>query len=208
MSICDTPLRRAILQGVIPFCVLPRGLAVASSAPVAISGPHRGPGNVLPPVPIPDMPVVMADGRTTDLVTLTRGRVTAVNFVLTGCGSICPVLGTIFARVQDEFGKSINDTYQLLSLSLDPLGDTPHAFAAWLARFNAGPQWRGAIPQVDAKGIATLLRAWGLSSGTSSIFHTETVLLVDRAARLVFRFPDLPDPVSVAAMMRQLARVV
>jgi hypothetical protein len=34
------------------------------------------------------------------------------------------------------------------------------------------------------------------------------VLLVDRAARLVFRFPDLPDPAAIAAMMRQLATIV
>jgi protein SCO1/2 len=199
--------RRATVAGVIPFCVLPHGRAVASSAPVAISGPHRGPGNILPPVPVPDMPVVMDDGGDTDLATLTRGRVTAVNFVLTGCGSICPVLGTIFARVQDEFDKETDNSFQLLSLSLDPLGDTPHAFAAWLAKFNAGRRWHGAIPQIGSAGIVTLLRAWGLSSGTSTVFHTETVLLVDRGAHLVFRFPDLPDPGSVAAMMRQLARV-
>jgi protein SCO1/2 len=208
MSAGDVPSRRAVLAGAIPFCVLQGGRAVASGAPVASAGPHRGPGNVSPPVQLADMPLILEDGRATDLATLTRGHVTALNFVLTGCGSICPVLGTIFSSVQDELGSSTSDPFQLLSLSLDPVGDTPHAFTTWLARFDAGPRWHGAIPQIDPAGIVTLLRSWGLSSGTSSAFHTETVLLVDRAARLVFRFPDLPDPAAIAAMMRQLATIV
>jgi protein SCO1/2 len=173
----------------------------------AVPSAHRGPGLFLPPLPVPPMPVVLDDGRRTDLASQVRGRVTALQFVLTGCGSICPILGTIFARVQDTLAAGAVTDYQLLSLGLDPFGDTPPSFTKWLARYNAGRHWRGAIPQTDAAGIVSMLRAWGLSSGTTSVLHTETVLLIDRNARLVFRFPDLPDPASVAAMMQQLLKL-
>jgi protein SCO1/2 len=166
---------------------------------------HRGPGRIRPPVPMPSMPVTLDNGTPTDLASVLKDRVTALQFVLTGCSSICPILGTIFARVQEEIGKSPDAPYQLLSFSLDPLGDSPQAFQGWLAKFNAGTLWHGAIPQTDQAGVVKLLKGWGLSSGTSSAFHTETVLLVDRQARLVYRFPDLPDPLAVVDLMQQVA---
>jgi len=196
MKIPAVPSRRAVLAGGLCMALPGRGRAEVAAR---VSG-HRGPGPIVPPVQVAKLPITLDDGDRTDLATLLRGQVTALQFILTGCGSFCPILGTIFARVQDQLGAT--DPFRLLSLSLDPMGDTPQAITLWLAKFGAGPHWHGAIPQGD---IVALLRAWGLSTGTSSVFHTETVLLVDRGGRLMYRFADLPDPVAVAAMMRRLA---
>jgi len=203
MTIANQPTRRAVLAG--GFC-LTRPCSGLANVTARVSG-HRGPGPIVPPVPVPPLDVVLDGGCATDLAAMMRGRITALQFVLTGCGSFCPILGTIFARIQDQMQDQVGgaDVFQLVSLSLDPVGDTPRAFTTWLAKFGAGRHWRGAIPQAGPADIVALLQAWGLSTGTSSVFHTETVLLVDRAGRLVYRFADLPDPASVAVMMRRLA---
>jgi protein SCO1/2 len=146
--------------------------------------------------------VVLDDGRQTDLAAQLTGRVTALQFVLVGCSSICPMLGAIFSRVEAELPQG--GEFALLSISLDPLGDTPASFAQWLSTFRSGTRWRGAIPQGDPAAVTAMLKGWGLSSETDNDFHTETVLLVDRDARLVYRFPELPDPVAVAGVMRQV----
>jgi len=204
MNTANLPTRRAILAGA--FCLVHPRISHAKGTAteiVARVGGHRGPGPIVPPVPVPQLPVLLEDGTSTDLAAMMQGKVSALQFVLTGCGSFCPILGTIFSRVQDQLGGG--DEFQLVSLSLDPVGDTPRAFTAWLAKFGAGRHWRAAIPQTGPAGIIALLQAWGLATGTSSVFHTETVLLVDRTGRLVYRFADLPDPAPVAGMMRRLA---
>jgi len=94
---------------------------------------------------------------------------------------------------------------RLLSLSVDPLGDTPQALAAWLGRFGAPVQrWSGAIPRVqDVDRLLDFLR--GRASGVDR--HTAQAFLFDRQARLAFRTVDMPAGADLAALMRQLAEL-
>jgi len=199
--------RRAALSAAVGLGAMALSRAAPADEPVEIVILHRAPGRVLPSVPIPQLPVTLDDGARTDLAGMMAGKVTALQFVLTGCSSICPILGTIFARVQDELGNQCGMPFQLVSFSLNPFGDSPQAFTKWLASYGAGAWWRGAIPQAEQEKIVSLLEGWGLSSGTSTAFHTETVLLIDRDAKLVYRSTDLPDPGQVTRLMRQLAAV-
>jgi protein SCO1/2 len=175
------------------------GRAGALEPPAILTG-HRAPGRLPSPLPMPRLPVVLDNGQRSDLVTELNGKVTALQFVLVGCSSICPMLGAIFSRVEEQLPTQ--GDFALLSISLDPLGDTPASLTEWLTNFRTGKSWRGAIPDGDPAAITAMLKGWGLSSETESDFHTESVLLVDRAARLVYRFPDLPDPVEVASVMQ------
>jgi protein SCO1/2 len=197
--------RRAVLSSAVGLGALALRRPVRAEQEAEILQGHRAPGRVSPPVAMPHLPVTLDDGVQTDLARLMMGKATGLQFVLTGCSSVCPILGTIFSRVQDELPHDGKAPFQLVSFSLDPLGDSPQAFARWLASFGARASWRGAIPQAEPRKIAALLQGWGLSSGTDSAFHTETVLLIDQSAQLVFRFADLPDPALVANLMRQLA---
>jgi len=196
------PYRRSVVLAGLSWglCFLPLQLMGKTER----TARHSGPGLITPPLPVPRVVLVLEDGQRTDLETLTRGRVTALQFVLTGCSSICPLLGAIFSRVQAALGDVAD--FQLISLSLDPANDTSDAFALWLQSFDAGRSWHGAIPQEDQEAIPHLLQQWDLSNGTSSQVHSETILLIDRQSRLVFRFPDLADPGFVADMMNMISR--
>ena len=142
----------------------PRAGAPWGGAPAANSGPV-----------IPDVELLDQDGRRVRFYSdLVRGKVVVVNFIFTTCTTICPPLGATFARVQRELGERAGRDVHLISISVDPVTDTPARLKAWGAKFKAGPGWTfvtGPKPQVDE-----LLRALAASTGRRED-HTPTVLV-------------------------------
>ena len=124
---------------------------------------------------IPDIEVLDQNGRTINFYTdLVKGRTVAINFIFTTCTTICPPLAATFARVQKELGDKVGRDVHLISISVDPVTDTPERLKAWGAKFHAGDGWTfvtGNKPQVDE-----LLRALGASSASRED-HTPTVLI-------------------------------
>ncbi len=111
---------------------------------------------------IPDVEVLDQDGNVRHFYTdLIKGKTVAINFIFTNCTTICPPLGATFARVQRELGDKGKDVH-FISVSVDPLTDTPERLKAWGAKFKAGAGWTfvtGNKPEIDQ-----LLRALGASA--------------------------------------------
>ena len=72
---------------------------------------------------------------------LIKDKTVAINFIFTSCTTICPPLAATFARVQKELGDKVGKDVHLISISVDPVTDTPERLKAWGAKFNAGPGW-------------------------------------------------------------------
>jgi protein SCO1/2 len=169
-------------------------------APVAAFPRH---GRIEPPEPVPDVAILRDDGRRTTLSAQLRGRLTALHFMFTGCTSTCPIQGATFARVQSMLDAAGDDRLQLLSISVDALGDDPATLARWRARLSAGDRWRAAVPLREQ---ATRLVDWaGGGRPYAADTHATQVLLVDERARLVLRSADLPDAAEIAGLLRSLA---
>ena len=117
------------LRGGRAFCA---GRALAGGADGALD--H---GRVKPPLPPPDIEVVSQDGTKARLPALLRGRATALHPMFTACRATCPIQGAIFARVQKLLPDQASRGIQLVSLSVDPVRDTPAALRKWLAEFHA-----------------------------------------------------------------------
>jgi protein SCO1/2 len=170
---------------------------------VAAAGRH---GRIEPPEAVPDVRLSMDDGRRTTLERQLRGRVTAVHFMFTGCTSTCPIQGATFARLQDLLGSRRTERMQLLSVSVDALGDDPPSLARWRQRLSAASLWRAGVPApADLDG---LLRWAGGERAGSADTHSTAVLLFDDRARLVFRTTDLPDAAALADLLVGLDRLV
>jgi cytochrome oxidase Cu insertion factor (SCO1/SenC/PrrC family) len=91
---------------------------------------------------IPDVPVLDQDGNKLHFYTdLIKGKTVAINFIFTNCTTICPPLAATFARLQKEMGDKIGKDVHLISISVDPVTDTPERLKAWGAKFKAGPGW-------------------------------------------------------------------
>jgi protein SCO1 len=91
---------------------------------------------------IPDVPVFDQDGNALHFYTdLIKGKTVAINFIFTNCTTICPPLAATFARLQKEMGDKVGKDVHLISISVDPVTDTPERLKAWGAKFKAGPGW-------------------------------------------------------------------
>jgi len=124
---------------------------------------------------IPDVEVLDQDGNVRHFYTdLVKGKTVAVNFIFTNCTTICPPLGATFARVQRELGEKVGKDVYFISVSVDPLTDTPERLKAWGAKFKAGPGWT--FVTGNKEEIDRLLRALGAFSARRED-HTPTVIV-------------------------------
>jgi protein SCO1 len=159
-------------------------------------------GPVRPPLPAPKLPLTGGDGKRFELTDRLRGRVTGLQLMFTTCSATCPIQGALFGAVAPLLAGQRD--MQLLSISIDPLGDSPQAVRAWLARFGRHTHWQAALPRVeDVDRLLDFVRGRAASADR----HTAQVYLFDRQARLAYRTADMPPARFIADMMGQLSRM-
>jgi protein SCO1/2 len=184
-------------------------VAAAASRDEAVSA-HFPFGIVAPPRPLPAGPVQTHLGQSTELRALLEGRATALQLMFTGCSATCPIQGALFAQTQTLLARHAATAVpmQLLSLSIDPLSDSPQALAGWLRRSGAGTgtPWIAAAPRVaDVDRLVTLLGSGGEPKPRGSDPHTGQVYIVDRKGQLVWRTPSLPPPAEIIKALASVA---
>lgn len=186
--------RRTVLLGAAALAFGPPGLLRAAE--------HEGPGPVDPPRPVPLVELRDADGRGQSLASLLLSRVSAVQLMFTGCSSVCPVQGAIFAAVQQALAARPVPGAQLVSISIDPLADTPAALQAWRRRYGAGADWRAVVPAAAA--LDRLVASLSGAAVGSLELHALSVFFFDAQARLRWRSGELA---SAGEIVRTLAAV-
>jgi protein SCO1/2 len=144
-------------------------------------------------VDLRDQWVVDQDGRDLKFVSDVIGdNIVVMDFVYTTCTTICPVLSALFTQVQSKLGDDVGDEIRLVSMSVDPVRDTPQRLKAYSAKHRAGDGWlwlTGA--KDDVEDILT-----GLGAYTPSFEdHPSMVLIGDPRTgewKRLFGFPN-PD---------------
>ncbi|HMN82892.1 MAG TPA: SCO family protein [Burkholderiaceae bacterium] len=191
--------RRRLLRG------LSAAVAVGTSAvmlPLPSAYAHGSLGPVLPPQPVKDLPIRCSDGRRVALTSLLKGRITAIQFMFTGCSATCPLQGAIFSEAQGLLPARSRESVQLLSLSIDPLADDPKSLSRWLAGFGAGRRWLAGAPE---PGAVKTMRSMFLAPGDPVDDHDTQVYLIDSLGQLVYRTGPLPPPRQIATLVARLA---
>src|SRR5258707_8629130 len=113
--------------------------AGSASAPPAAS--RAAETNDLASLSIPDITIYDQNGRRLRFYTdLVRGKTVAINFIFTTCTTICPPLTATFRRVQQDLAERTLPV-QLISISVDPMTDTPERLHDFAAKFKADPGW-------------------------------------------------------------------
>jgi protein SCO1/2 len=174
-----------------PYPVLPDIKTVESS--------HRKTGMVLPERTLPGVTVILDDGSSRELSSLLAGKWTLIQFIFTGCSTTCPVQGAIFAKAQSEF-TAAGIEVQLLSISIDPLGDDAAALKGWLDKFGRGPGWSAAIPPLD--GLGPLLDVLGGRSNGIDV-HDARVYLIGPNGKLLFITEEMPNPGFLVQLVKE-----
>jgi protein SCO1 len=174
-----------------------------------------GMGPVDPPTAAPDVKLTDHLGRARALREMLSGRVSVVQTMFTGCASVCPIQGAVFAQVQRRLATlATRQPVQLLSLSIDPLGDSPAALKAWLTRLQAQPTWLAAVPSMPELAILQRglngradERTNGKTDGRNNSIddHSDRLYFFDAQARLRWRSGALPGVDEVLRVASHLA---
>lgn len=184
------------------LALLAATLAPCAMAQTTAPSPHDPFGPVRPPLPVPRLIVTGEDGARFDLAHRLRGHITALQLMFTTCSATCPIQGALFGALAPLVGDTRG--LQLLSISIDPLGDSPKAMRAWRTRFGTHDHWRTGLPRIeDVDRLLDFLR--GRAEGVDR--HTAQIYLFDRKARLAYRTADMPPARFVSAMMLELSRM-
>jgi cytochrome oxidase Cu insertion factor (SCO1/SenC/PrrC family) len=85
---------------------------------------------------LPDFSLVERSGRRVTLAEL-RGKVWIANFIYTHCTDTCPLQSARMARLQEGFAGERD--LRLVSITVDPVRDTPAVLAKYATRFGADP---------------------------------------------------------------------
>lgn len=157
----------------------PAVAGVALAALLASGAAHAAPADTgttksLRDYTLPAVSLVRDDGKVVSLPEeMNDGRPVVLNFIFTTCGSICPVMSSIFSQFQRRLGA---DAYKahLMSISIDPEQDTPARLAEYAKRFHAGGEWRHYTGTVAASVAAQ--RAFDVYRG-AKMSHTAVTLL-------------------------------
>jgi protein SCO1 len=91
---------------------------------------------------VPDTTLLDQNGREVRFKSDVLGdKTVAIQFIFTTCRAICPVMGAAFAKLQDRLGDRLGKDISLISVSIDPVTDTPVRMKQWGEQFGARPGW-------------------------------------------------------------------
>ena len=94
------------------------------------------------PPKVPDEVLLDQDGREVHLASeLLHERVVAVNFVFSTCSTICSPMSAVFGKLRTELGAAVGKDVHLVSLTLDPVTDTPEKLQKFSSLFKRGKGW-------------------------------------------------------------------
>ena len=136
MTIASYPLldRRKLLTG---------GLAATSmlALPVAATAADGTPVRL----PVELFEMTMSEARSSRRMRLLAdamgGRVVALNFMFTGCSSVCPMQSLLLSRTQELMYPRMGRDVVFLSITLSPVTDTPKKLQDYAEKHSAGPGW-------------------------------------------------------------------
>lgn len=155
-----------------------------------------------------NMKLLDQDGRHFSFGAL-KGKVLLVNFVFTGCSAICPIQTRALAEVQRALPEGLRKGIYFVSVSIDPLSDTPAALKAFALRLGADlSRWSfvTGLP-TDLDRLAARLRLFrpGVKQPDD---HSTSMWLVDAQGRMVVRLsgstPDQPRLVRELSALRSM----
>jgi protein SCO1 len=149
-------------------------LASASARPSASAVPAGG--------TVPDFTLLDQKRRPVSLSQF-RGKVVVANFIYTTCAlpNFCLRLANNFGVLQKRFAKQLGKDLILLTVTFDPVHDTPDVMAKYASQWNANADtWRFLTgPPVDVERACRLFGVQAFSN-EGLLDHSLHTVIVDR----------------------------
>lgn len=127
---------RQIIRHIAAFAIALLATAALHVTPGAAQSKRWGEGY------FPNLPVTSQDGRTLRFYDdAIKGKIVIVSFIFTNCTEICPLTTARLAQIADKLGDEMGRTFHFVSLSVDPVNDTPERLNAFAQAFHKGKGW-------------------------------------------------------------------
>jgi protein SCO1 len=191
------------------FTAMMLGLAICMPRAWAHGNGHEGHG-ARPPVSVSGKPVkptdaavlVDQDGRKLRLASdALADRIVVVGFVYTNCTDICPMVSHTFAQLQQSLAPLMEKKVRLVSLTVDPVRDTPARLKEYSAHFEPKAGWLWLTG--DITNVAQALQAFGIHI-TKPENHPAQILVGDAKTGRWIRLYDIDKPQQVLAKVDEL----
>jgi cytochrome oxidase Cu insertion factor (SCO1/SenC/PrrC family) len=151
---------------------------------------------------IPDPVLIDQDGRPHRFYSeLLKGKLVLMNSIYTSCPGTCPMQSSVFAGVQRLLGERLGSDVVMISVSLDPVTDTPERLKEFSQRFRAGPGWLLLTgPPEDVKEV---LQAMDLYSADPAA-HAPIAAIGNEPAGLWMKVVNLTSPTDLLARLERV----
>lgn len=122
---------------------VPAALGAQGGGPnAAKASPERRDGNPRGKAYFTDVALVNQHGEKLRFYSdLLMGKVVVINSFYTSCTDSCPLIMGSLARLQDALGDRFGREVSFVSLSSDPVHDTPPRLKEYAKRFQVRPGW-------------------------------------------------------------------
>ena len=125
---------------------------------------------------LPNVEVVDQDNRHLEFYDdVIKGKIVVISFVYTSCKSICPLVIARLREVQDMLGDAMGRDIFFVSVSIDPIPDTPEKLKEHATAFRVGPGWSFITGRPD--DIDLIRFKLGERSGKEIAQHRNEVML-------------------------------
>jgi protein SCO1 len=91
-----------------------------------------------------------------------KGKVLLVTFLYTHCPDVCPLIASNLRVSQNLMPAAVRSKVQMITVSVDPKGDTPTAVASFLAHHQMTGRMLYLVG--SARELAAVWQAWGVGS--------------------------------------------
>jgi protein SCO1/2 len=153
-------------------------------------------------VDLRDRTLLDQDGKEVRFVSDVIGdNIVVMDFVYTTCTTVCPVLSALFRQVQDRLGDRLDKEVVMVSLTVDPVRDTPQRLKAYSAKHRAAPGW------VWLTGPKTTVEDVLIGVGAYSVNfedHPSMVLVGDGRTGEWKRLFGFPSPDRIMQLVEEL----
>lgn len=146
--------------------------------------------------------LVDADGRKVKFVSGAMGdRFVVIDFVYTTCTTVCPMQSALLAAVQKRLGERVGRDVALITVTVDPVRDTPLRMKELATRFGAKPGWT--FLTGTTQSVEEVLKAFEVYT-PNFVDHPPAVLVGDARTGEWFRFVGFPRADEIVARMADL----
>ncbi|MEH6365234.1 MULTISPECIES: SCO family protein [Pseudomonas] len=154
-----------------------------------------------------DVPLLNQNGETVHLEQdLVADKIVLMGFIYTSCTTVCPVVSAIMKKTEKQLQANGGPEVQLVSISVDPLRDTPEQLRRYAQNYSAGDNWSWLTGKPQA--ITDTLKQLGAWSPDLKE-HPALIMVGDGRTGKWTRFYGFADPNTLAAKIQeiQLSRV-